>query len=365
MSNSPEDARGRWWEIHSEGQLNEGGHRELMIGNRGRSRPERSLSAGAELAEESRHPARALLWPVVSMVAALGVVLSVGYVVSTRKPTSSVNTPSAAPATRVIAPQGDVGVKQDAGVTPVVPSTRLGGLMTVGGSAPPALNAQAGIPRTPTAAGGQVGMPAPAAPVNIPAGSAGAPTGSAGAPAGPAGAPAGTFGGAEGDTGNQSTATATSGPPMSSQDPRITVEGPAPDAPGPRQDGKPKPGTGGCAPYNTKAYICTIAHEAPVYGAGTTKRYGPVPASSYLSLCQSKGSKYSVGNRANDWWAWIQVFRFWLWVPTVFLTGAPDNGPAPGLPVCDDNAPASTSNAPAVTKTPSTTSTRSAPTTTN
>jgi hypothetical protein len=138
-----------------------------------------------------------------------------------------------------------------------------------------------------------------------------------------------------------------------------------PDAPGLRQGGKPELGTGGCEPSNTSAYVCTIAREAPIYQAGTRKRYTTVPAGHYPSLCQSAGSKYSFENRANYWWAWVRVrvpfFEFEGWVPVVFLKGGPDNGPEPGLPVCDSaststtttrSAPTSTGSAPTTTTTP-------------
>jgi hypothetical protein len=67
------DSRGRWWEI----QPDEGGPRELVTDSRGRSRPERSLSAGADLADEPRHRAHVFLWPVVSAAAAVVLIVSV------------------------------------------------------------------------------------------------------------------------------------------------------------------------------------------------------------------------------------------------------------------------------------------------
>lgn len=149
------------------------------------------------------------------------------------------------------------------------------------------------------------------------------------------------------------------------------LDRPTPAAPGLRQDGKPEPGTSGCEPHSARTYVCNIAHEAPIYPAETTKRSGRVPAGPYVFLCQSAGPKYAVGNRANYWWAWVRVpvVGLWMWVPVVFLTGGPDNGPEPGLPVCGraptsttEPSPASTGGAsPTMTKKQPRATTKSAP----
>jgi len=59
----------RWWEIRGGREPDEGRYGDLMTGGRGRSRPERSLSIGANPADETRHPLHGFLWPVVSVVA--------------------------------------------------------------------------------------------------------------------------------------------------------------------------------------------------------------------------------------------------------------------------------------------------------
>lgn len=75
------DSGGRWWEIRAAGQPNEdeGGYRDLVTDTRGRSRPERSLSAGVDPANEPHHPSRVVLWTVASIVAAAALILIVGY----------------------------------------------------------------------------------------------------------------------------------------------------------------------------------------------------------------------------------------------------------------------------------------------
>jgi hypothetical protein len=60
------------------------------------SRPE--LSVDADFADEPRHPSRAFLWPVVSVVAAIGLILSLIYVVATGKSPHPDNAMGASPA---------------------------------------------------------------------------------------------------------------------------------------------------------------------------------------------------------------------------------------------------------------------------
>ncbi len=340
MSDGPENSRGRWWEIPGQGQPTEEGHRELMTDSRGRSRPERSLSAGADLAEESRHPARAFLWPIVSVVAAAGLLLSVIYVVRSGNPTSSASATAAAPTASGSAP-GGVGAKPDPAVSAGAPAHSDGGPVANGGGSRT-------IYVTPDPPKGQPGNPGV---------SADTPGRQVDAPPGPLGAPNGSPGGGGEDTGNQSPGTLSSGTTAAPQDPPPMLDGHAPDEPGLRQGGKPEPGTGGCDPYNTRAYDCNIARYAFVYPAGTNKPYGPVPAGHYLSVCQSKGSTYSAENHSNDWWAWVRV-GYWVWVPVVFLKGAPGNGPEPGLPVCDSGPTSTTSpSPPSASSTPTSSST--------
>ncbi len=362
MSNRPEDSRGRWWEIQGEVQLDEGGPRELMTDSRGRSRPERSLSAGADLTDEPGHPARAFLWPIVSVVAAVGLIVSVVYVVKDKSAAPA----SAAPPGATIqgSVHNDVGVKQDPGVKPpVVPQAPVGGPPAVGSIAQAPISAWSGTPRGPVGnSGGPIGTP------GAPASSPGAPAAAPGSPPSPSG---GSSGVVTGPTGNQLSGTPTSGAPAAPQDPSVTLERPTPAAPGLRQDGDPQPGTGGCEPHSTSTYVCNIAHEAPIYSPETTKGSSRLPAGPYVFLCQAAGPRYSVEDRSNNWWAWVRVLGFWRWVPVVFLEGSHNNRPEPGLPICDRPATSATAP-PAVsaerdstsTTEPPATSTSSAPTTT-
>ncbi|MGH3711368.1 MAG: hypothetical protein ACRDRQ_25430 [Pseudonocardiaceae bacterium] len=340
MSNRPEDSSsGRWWEIQGEVQLDEGGHRELMTDSRGRSRPERSLSVGADPADEPGHPARAFLWPIVSAVAAVGLIVSVVYVVKDKSAAPASAVPPGATARSTV--QDDAGVKQDSGVKPsaVLQVPQEGPPAADGGAHPP-IGAWSGTPRG--QAGNSGGLVAtPGAPANVPSTPAAAPGNLASPPVGGSGA-------VTGQTGNQPSGPPTSGPPAALQDPSVILEKPTPAAPGLRQDGKPTLGTGGCEQRTTVTYFCNIAHDAPLYKAETTKSSGDVPAGPYVFLCQSAGPKYSVGNRGNSWWAWVRVpVGSWRWVPVVFLEGAPDNGPEPGLPVCDSESPSTAVPSPA------------------
>ncbi len=134
-------------------------------------------------------------------------------------------------------------------------------------------------------------------------------------------------------------------PPTSSTPPPppgtlpITLDDPAPAAPGTQQGGSPVPGTGGCtAIAGTHIagtyYACTLAQTAPAYLPGTTDSRSELRGRQSPFLCESDGSSYSVGNRTNHWWAWVGYGNVGVWVPTIFLTGGPDNAPEPGLPVC-------------------------------
>jgi serine/threonine protein kinase len=146
----------------------------------------------------------------------------------------------------------------------------------------------------------------------------------------------------------------TSSTPPPPVTPPITLDGSAPAAPAAQQGGPPAPGTGGCTefPSSGKYYLCTVSRTAPAYLPGTKTSGGPLPAGQSPFLCQSHGSKYTVGNRANHWWAWVGYDNLGVWVPTAFLAGGSRDAAAPGLPVCG-SAP-----------TPTLTSTPSAPTTT-
>lgn len=319
MSNRPEDSRGRWWEVRGEGQPDEGGRRELMTDSRGRSRPERSLSAGADLADEPRHRAPAFLWPVVSLVAAVGLILSVIYV-SKDKSTSTASATSAEPAAQ--------GSTHD------------------DGAPPPDLGAQRSVPPAPSG-----NLPAADGGASLTDTRAAVPRGPAVDPSGPVGAPSDSSDGAGREGRNQPTETST--PSAAAPGPVPKLDGRAPAAPGPQPARQKVSGTGGCTISETSEYYdCTIEQSAPYYLAETADPRGPLRANRYpFFVCQSAGSKYSVENRANYWWAWLRMpLISGVWVPVVFLKGGPDNAPAPGLPVCG-SAP---TPSPASTTSPST-----------
>jgi hypothetical protein len=193
-----------------------------------------------------------------------------------------------------------------------------------------------------------------------------APTGPAtppGAPAGNSGptstssAPAESLrdgsGGSGGNTSNQSAAAPTPSATAPPQNPPVvldSLDGSAPPAPRTHQTGTEQPSTDtdGCSKKTGEYrgyYECTIARTAPLYRPEKRKPLTTQGAGRQITfLCQSAGSRYSVGNRVNHWWAWLWVpyLEFGVWVPVVFLEGGPDNGPEPGLPVCDRESPATT-----------------------
>jgi serine/threonine protein kinase len=136
----------------------------------------------------------------------------------------------------------------------------------------------------------------------------------------------------------------------------ITLQGPAPAAPEPQQSGSPVPGTGGCTLIaNTYIagtyYACTLTQTAPAYLPETTKPRGNLQGHQSPFLCQSKGSKYSVGKRASHhWWAWTGYNNVGVWIPTIFLAGESGDAPVPGLPICGSTSP--TTHAPTPPHTP-------------
>jgi serine/threonine protein kinase len=157
---------------------------------------------------------------------------------------------------------------------------------------------------------------------------------------------------------SSATSAPTSSTPPPPVTPPITLDGSAPAAPESEQSGPPAPGTGGCTefPSNSTYYACTVTKEAPAYLPSTKTSGGALPAGQSPFLCQSRGSKYTVGNRANHWWAWVGYDNLGVWVPTAFLAGGSRDAAEPGLPVCG--------SAPTTTATPTTTPTPSEPTTT-
>ncbi|MGH3871885.1 MAG: RICIN domain-containing protein [Pseudonocardiaceae bacterium] len=319
------DAGGRWWEVRDETQPDHSGDPELVPNSSGRTRPERSLSAGVDLADMPRHPARALLWPVVSVVAAVALILSVGYVVSVSKPTSS---SSALPAQPVDRPEVAAGPNQPSG-----PAAQLGAPPAVDGGAPAPTGRPAAVAR--------------GSADDTPGRTAAAPDRTAAAPAASSAPPAGA-------TGPQPTPTPTVSTPTPAPAPTLTLDGPAPPAPGPQQAGQPARGRGGNCRIdaNTRSYGCLVQETAPIYQPDTTDldRRSPLPAGPRLFLCQSDGSAYSIGNRTNHWWAWVGDSDDGAWLPVVYLVGARNDAPA-GLPICAD--PGSGTPAPTPSSAPS------------
>lgn len=104
----PEGSGRRWWEIRGGRQPDEARCGDLVTGGRGRSRPERSLSLGADPVEKSRHRLHGFLWPVVSVVAVGALIMGAVYGIPKLKsgPTSETTSPvAAAPGSG----RGDVG----------------------------------------------------------------------------------------------------------------------------------------------------------------------------------------------------------------------------------------------------------------
>ncbi len=309
------DSGNRWWEIRGEGQPDdaEGNYRDLLTDSRGRNRPERSLSVGIDPADEAHHGARPFLWPTVSVVAAVALILSVSYGVSRSRATPPSSTVAAEPTAKG-STQRDVEPKPDADVKPFAPPAPLANLPTAD-SAPPPIG-------RPVADGDRAASQRePSSPAAV-----------------PGDRPSDNSAGASGSAPYQPFGTPTpSSSPTPEPVPSVQLAGPAPTVPGRQQDGPPVSGAGGCTKSSGgghEYYACTITQTAPAYLAGTTRRGGTVRAERYPFRCQSDGSKYSVGNRASSWWAWIGTGGTGVWIPVVFLTGGPDNGPEPGLPVC-------------------------------
>jgi hypothetical protein len=61
----PQRVAHRWWETHGGRDAQQGRDGELLTGGRPRSRPERSLSVGVDVAEDASSALRAYLWPIV------------------------------------------------------------------------------------------------------------------------------------------------------------------------------------------------------------------------------------------------------------------------------------------------------------
>jgi hypothetical protein len=305
--NGPKGPGRRWWEIRGGREPDEGRYGDLVTGGQGRSRPERSLSIGANPADESRHPLHRFLWPVVSVVA-VGVLI-VGGVYGVPK----LRAKSASETTSPVA--AAPGSAQGESPAP------LGDLPGVGGGTLPTLDGAGGVAE---GAGG---------------GSDGSAEGSDGSAEG-----------SDGNPGSQPTGTPTSGSSTSQPVPLLEVSRPAPAAPEPQQDGPPVPGKG-CATISTGVYACVVTQDAPAYPAGASKPTARLPADRYRFLCQSDGSVYSSGNRTNHWWAWMENSSAGVWIPVIFLKGKgnKDDSPQPGLPVCGSKPTPTATSAPTPT----------------
>ena len=97
-----------------------------MTDGRGRSRPERSLSIGANPAEESRHRLHGFLWPVVSVVAVGALIVGGVYGVPKLRSEPASETPSRV-ATAPDSAKGDAGLPTPSSNPP----------SAVGGALPP------------------------------------------------------------------------------------------------------------------------------------------------------------------------------------------------------------------------------------
>ncbi len=102
------DSGGRWWEIRPADQPTEdgGSGHDLVTGTRGRSRPERSLSAGIEPVGEPHHPAHTARWLIGSAVAVVVLILVVGYALPKDR-SSSASADATSPV--AVAPDGAAG----------------------------------------------------------------------------------------------------------------------------------------------------------------------------------------------------------------------------------------------------------------
>jgi hypothetical protein len=380
----PREPGRRWWEIRGKGQPDEGSYRELLTDRRGRNRQERSLSAGADPSDEPRHPLRGFLWPVASVVAAALLIVVVVYGVSASKSRPPTLTERAAGSS----------ANRDAGIPPSLPSALVGDPPPPEGGALPPVGGLAAVPSAqapaPPRAPASPGVPAPqgspATTPSAPVTTLSAPTTTRGSQ-GPGSDDATTTANDPTTTTPSDPTTTLSSPTSASTAPTstlasstlttspasaITLAGPAPAAPRSQQDGTPVSGTGGCAVMGTSTYYaCTIAQTAPAYLPGTTHPRASLPPNRYPFMCQSDGSTYSVGQRANHWWAWAGNGSLGVWTPAVFLAGGPDDAPEPGLPVCGSASTTTTSpaapfpdRATTTTTPPVATSTEKAPTTT-
>lgn len=358
----------RWWEIRGRRDSDEGGYGHLVTGARGRVRPERSLSVGADpVLEEPPSRWRSAAWLVGSLVVA-GALVGGGVYAVPKLTSSSTSTEgggdTVAQADSNSEQAGSGGNGSSGGDLPALSVPQggggdAGGSGGGGGTLPPLR--LGGVPRAPAPDSGGNGY------------TGGGVRSGGGFPGGAGQAQSGNGATSSGNgSGSGSSASRGSTSGLNSQDaadvqaepdsgadannsgPAIELEGPAPAAPGRQQGGRIPEGSGGC-----QSNTCTLAQSAPVYLAGTSKPRARAPARSYTFLCQTEGSSYSVNGQSGNWWAWFGRARVGVWVPVVYLEGASGGGePVPGLRICDTGS-ASTSS------TGSTSSGRSGPSATS
>lgn len=299
--NGPKGPGRRWWEIRGGRESDGGRYGDLVTGGRGRSRPERSLSIGANPAETSRHPLHRFLWPAVSVIAAGALILGGVYGVPKLRPEPASDTTS-----RIAGAPGSDG---DESSTPQGPLGDLPGASTL----------------PPLGAG------------RVPGGSSGDSDRSAED--------------SDGDQGSEPSGTPNSGSNTPAQVPPVEVDRPVPDAPRSQQGGQPVPGRG-CTPLSTGGYDCSVIQDAPAYRPEGSSPEAYLAAGQYEFMCQSDGSQYSTENRTNHWWAWAGDSSGGAWIPVVFLEGSEDDAPQPGLPVCGDESAPTETGTPKSTSTP-------------
>lgn len=152
-----------------------------------------------------------------------------------------------------------------------------------------------------------------------------------------------------------SEATTANSPTSTPSAPHLKLDGPTPDRPRPQQNGPRVPGKSSCGIDNGTYHCLTRTTPIPIYQPQETDpdAYDLLPAGEYRFLCQSQGSKYTVRSHTTHWWAWVGPSINGAWIPVIFLAGALDDEPEPGLPVCGST--------PTTTTTPPTTTTTSQP----
>lgn len=332
MDDGPSGSGRRWWEIRSGRDQDEGGYGSLMTGGRSRTRLERSLSAGADPAEEPTRKVPAFVWPLASLVGVGVVVLGVVFLMpkfsgddtttaATENTSGEGSTVESFPRDEqrggtpmAIAPSGSGGRR--AANPPQGGSGAVGSLRPL--RLPPAAafgGPPGGFLRSPGGTARGRGYSQPDATIQ-------------GDPATP-----------PPSEGVDEPVTETSPPPSTptnggganTQQNSIQVAGSAPAPPG-RQNGDAQPvsGSGGC----DSGGRCTVTEPVPIFFAGQSEPRAAAPARTYDFLCQTSGASYTTADgETGHWWAWYGRARIGVWAPAVFLEGGGD-GPVPGLRKC-------------------------------